>query len=256
MNPTTNPLVRRIILFSVGFLLLLYSFLRMRLVIGPDLEKVETLYWVEVLLSFSMGALSLATGFCIRRLKNFSEIALLLVLLSTYFLLQLRGGWVLSGLTEDGLLSNVLIILITCVFTFAVPLLAAWVLGRRRALMFALLPAVMRVIQLYSAFDDGAAVYIVLYGLGETFSVAICVVEAFRLIGGGQLPVPLMLLSALISAFTVETLFSSLAVFRLGHQMSIFTNWLIFYFVPFILIHAAAIFNAQRKKRSRSAEGA
>lgn len=230
MKTNTNPKVHFLTLLLAAALLLL-GFLNASWMTGPLPGMSPLWYWGGVVLHMCCGLIAFLGGMSVyrrREISAFSKCALWVSLFYLY-LLAIISGDLLQQTVGSSLPVSFAVM---CVSRFLVPLLVACLLGVRPTLVFALLPAVVRLGSL-PYWPDNAG-YIVLSALGSLLPIGLFTAELFRLIGGGRLPLPGMILCALSDAVLVQMVLNSLAVRMVDRIVAIE----IIQYLPFLILSA------------------
>lgn len=243
MKTTSSVKIHTTALFTVAALLLVPGLSTVD-VTGPLPGMSKAWYWAGALAPLICGLISFSGGmYCYRRkrIDALSKVALWFGFLSLYLLIIVLGMNVQQIVSGSSLVSGAVIY----ASRFAVPLLAAWLLGVKPALPLALLPTIIQLANV-SHYPESAG-YIIFSAIGCLISVAVFVAEPFKLIGGGRLCAVLMVLCAALDAFFVQMVFNVLAFRTVDSSVPIG----VLQFVPVIamslLLHLLSKRNSKEK---------
>lgn len=244
MKSTESKKVHMFSLFIVAVVLLVPEFLHASGVDGPIPGMSPFWYWTGAMLPICCGLIAFLGGMSVYRRKEtgtLSKCALWVGLACVYFLAIIYGDFLQQAVGSSLPASFA----IMCASRFAVPLLAAWLLGVKPALPLALLPTIIRLANV-SRYPESAG-YIIFSAIGCLISVAVFVAEPFKLIGGGRLCAVLMVLCAATDAFFAQMIFNVLAVRTVDSSVPIG----VLQFVPVIavslLLHLLSKRNSKEK---------
>lgn len=244
MKTTSSVKIHTTVLFTVAALLLVPGFLSTSGVTGPLPGMPKAWYWAGALAPLICGLISFSGGlYCYRskRIDALSKVALWLGFLSLYLLVIVWGMNVRQIVSGSSLVSGAVIY----ASRFAVPLLAAWLLGVKPALPLALLPTIIQLANV-SRYPESAG-YIIFSAIGCLISVAVFVAEPFKLIGGGRLCAVLMVLCAALDAFFAQMIFNVLAVRTVDSSVPIGVLQFIPVIAMSLLLHLLSKRNSKEK---------
>ena len=236
MKVTANKKAHMLSLFIDSAALLIPRLLHASDVAGPTPGMSPLWYWAGVLLPVFCGLITLLGGISVYRRQKIgalSKCAMWVGLACIYFLAIIYGD-----LLQPASFA------VMCASRFLVPLIAAWLLGLKPALVLALLPAMKQLSNIpYSPAITG---YIVLTALGSFLSVGLFIAELFRLIGGGRLPMAGVVLCAMSDAVLVQMIFNRIAVRTVDSSTSVD----LIQYLPFVVISALLHIISKRKVKA------
>ena len=243
MKSTQSVKVHIISLFLVSAVLLIPGLLSASEVNGHLQGMSPLWYWLGAILPVLCGLISFSGGMLVYRKKAvtpLSKCALWVGLFCLYFLAIIVGD--LFQQTASSYLPASFAVLFAS--RFLIPLIAAWLVGVKPALAFAVLPAAIQLANI--AYHQSSVCYIILSAVGCLLSVSIFTAEPFHLAFGGRMHPAFMVLCALSDATLVQMIFNVFAVRMADKTVAIG----IIQFIPFVIVSVLLRVISKRKENA------
>lgn len=243
MKQNSSITTHTISLFVVSALLMIPCFSGVSKATGPLIGMSPLWYYGGILITLIGGFISFSGGMYTYKKKSISSLskcALWIGLLCLYLLAIILGMEIQKSVRISSFLSGIILY----ASRFAVPLLAAWLVGVKPALAFSVLPATIQLANI--AQSQSITGYIILSAIGCLLSVSIFTVEPFHMAFGCIMNPAFMVLCALSDATLVQMLFNVFAVRIVNKTVSIG----LMQFLPFIIVSAILHVISNRKRKS------
>lgn len=243
MKENSSITTHTISLFIVSALLMIPCFSSVSKATDPLIGMSPLWYWLGVLLPVLCGLISFSGGMLVYRKKAvtpLSKCALWVGLFCLYFLAIIVGD--LFQKTGGSYPPASFAILFAS--RFLIPLIAAWLVGVKPALVFSILPAMIQLANI--AHSQSIASYIIISAIGCLLSVSIFTVEPFRMAFGGRMHPAFMVLCALSDATLVQIIFNAIAIRIVDKGVAIE----IIQFLPFVIVSVLLHIISNRKRKS------